>query len=63
MKNVDIRLAVQKSGIRLWQVADALGVADYNFSRKLRHELPADEKEQILKIIERISQEADDDEA
>jgi hypothetical protein len=59
VKNVDIRLAVQKSGIRLWQVADALGVADCNFSRKLRHELPADEKEQILKIIERISREAE----
>jgi len=32
-----------------------LGITDANFSRKLRRELPADEKEKIMQIIKNIS--------
>ena len=31
--------------------------ADFNFSRKLRKELPQEEKEKIFSIIERLSKE------
>ena len=31
------------------------GITDANFSRKLRRELPADEKEKIMQIIKNIS--------
>ena len=36
-----------------------LGIADCNFSRKLRKELPQAEKEKILAIIERLSREVE----
>ena len=39
MKNNDIRLAAAGAGVCLWQIADALGIADNSFSRKLRKEL------------------------
>ena len=57
MKNMDIRLAAASSGVKLWQIADALGMTDGNFSRKLRKELPKEEKQMILEIIERIPME------
>ena len=57
MKNMDIRLAAASSGVKLWQIADALGMTDGNFSRKLRKELPQEEKAKIFAIIERIPME------
>lgn len=56
MANERIREAAKKHGVRLWQVAEAIGMNDGNFSRKLRHELPADEQEKILQIIENLAQ-------
>ena len=57
MCNQDIRQAATESCVRLWRIADALGISDCNFSRKLRKELPQEEKEQILSIIQKLSQE------
>lgn len=57
MKNIDIRRAAAGSGVRLWQIADALGMTDGNFSRKLRKEFSQEEKQMILEIIERITME------
>lgn len=57
MKNQDIRRTAARSGVKLWQIAEVLGIADCNFSRKLRKELPQEEKDNILAIIERLSQE------
>lgn len=57
MKNNDIKEAAKQAGVRLWQVAEAYGMNDGNFSRKLRKELPQEEKEKILAIIDRLAQE------
>ena len=43
-KNADIRRAAASAGVKLWQIAEVLGVNDGNFSRRLRRELSADEK-------------------
>lgn len=55
--NNDIRNAAKKAGVRLWQVAERIGVNDGNFSRKLRRELPDGERENILRIINELSAE------
>ena len=57
MYNREIREAAKRAGVHLWQVAEACGVNDGNFSRKLRKELPQEEKQTILEIIERLSKE------
>lgn len=57
MCNKEIRTAAKNAGVRLWQVAAAYGISDGNFSRKLRQELPQEEKEKILAIIDRLAQE------
>lgn len=55
--NLDVREAAKKVGVQLWQVAEAYGVNDGNFSRKLRRELPDKEKQKILAIIDQLAQE------
>ncbi len=57
MKNTDVREAAKRAGVKLWQIADRLGIADGNLSRKLRHELPAEEKEKIMDIIQELAAE------
>ena len=53
--NERIREAAKKHGVKLWQIADELGINDGNFSRKLRHELEPEETARILAIIEEIA--------
>ena len=53
--NMDIKSRAKNKGVYLWEVADKLGVIDCNFSRKLRKELPQDEKEKIFNIIDQIA--------
>ena len=55
--NVEIRKAVKQAGVRLWQVAERVGVNDGNFSRKLRRELPTEERDKILEIINELAAE------
>lgn len=56
MCNKDIRLAAFNCNVRLWQIADTLGIADSSLSRKLRKELSTEEKKKIFAAIERLSQ-------
>ena len=58
MKNQDIRQEIKAAGLRLWQVADGLGISDNWFSRKLRHELPDSEKMKIRRVIAELAGEA-----
>ena len=57
MLNATIRTRAKAHGILLWQIAEAIGVTDGTFSRKLRHELPAEERDRILAIIDQIAAE------
>ena len=57
MCNLDVRQAAASAGVRLWQIANAIGLNDGNFSRKLRKELPEDEKQKIFGIIEDLAKE------
>lgn len=55
MKNTDVRLAAAGRGIKLWQIAERLGIADCSFSRKLRRELSPEQKREILDIINELA--------
>ncbi len=57
MNNVDIREMAEKSNVKLWRIADYLGITDGNFSRKLRKELPEAEKQKIFQIIKELEAE------
>lgn len=55
--NVEIRERAKKAGCYLWEIAERLGMSDAAFSRKLRRELPQEEKERILTIIDLMAME------
>ena len=59
MTNQDIRRTAAGAGVKLWQIAEALGIADCSLSRKLRKELSQEEKDCILAIIMNLSQEVE----
>lgn len=56
-RNMDIREAAAASGVRLWQIAERLGITDGNLSRRLRREFSADDKAKVFKIIEDLRRE------
>lgn len=57
MKNVRIRQTAKEKGVKLWQLAERCDLTDSNFSRKLRRELPDEERERLLAIIDEIARE------
>ena len=57
MQNQEIQARAKEAGVRLWEIAERLGMRDDAFSRKLRRELPDDERENILAIIDQIEDE------
>lgn len=53
--NEEIRRLMGANGLKQWEVAEAIGMREENFSRKLRKELPTEEKEKILSVIENLA--------
>lgn len=56
-KNLEIRKALAKNGMRQWELADALGISESTMVKRLRKELPQDEKTRILNIIDKYQAE------
>ena len=48
VNNMDLRDYAKSKGVKLWQIAEKLNINDGNFSRKLRKELPDQEKKKII---------------
>ncbi|MBD9220756.1 MAG: hypothetical protein EGQ46_01110 [Clostridiales bacterium] len=56
-RNETIRGAARSKGVRMWQIAETLGINEAVFSRKLRHELPEKETQKILAVIAQLAKE------
>lgn len=56
MRNVAIREQAKSSGVRLWEIADALGVSEATVTRMLRRELLEAEQRKILNIVAVLAQ-------
>lgn len=54
--NKEIREKCKLSNVTFWQIADRIGCAESTFTRKMRHELPEDQKQEILSIINKLSE-------
>ena len=57
--NQKIRRTAAGAGVKLWQIANRLGITDSYFSRLLRKELPADKQAEIMQIIAQLGGEND----
>lgn len=51
MRNKEIRDLISKAGIKYWQIADEIGIADTTFTKWLRHDLSAEREQLIRKAI------------
>lgn len=49
--NLEIRQAIKEAKLTQWKVADLMGYSEATIVRKLRKELPQEEKTKILEII------------
>lgn len=50
--NLEIRSLLWKKGIKQYELAKMLGMTEFSLSRKLREELPDEEKKKIISVIE-----------
>lgn len=57
LENCDIRTAAKQKCVRLWELAERLRISEPTMTRKLRRELPADEKQRIFALIDEIAAE------
>lgn len=55
MANKKIREHAAKEGVKLWEIAEQIGIAATTFSVRLRHELPAKEQARIIAAIDTIA--------
>ena len=53
--NSIIRNAAAMRGVRFWQIAHEMGIHEGSLSRKLRFELPEEEQQRIVGIINDIA--------
>lgn len=55
--NLELRRTAKANGVALWQIADKLGISEPTMTRRLRSELPENEKQRILDIIKELAKE------
>lgn len=55
-KNQDIRAYAKSKAVRLYEVADKLHISEPTMTRKMRYELPLEEKNRIFKAIDNIAE-------
>lgn len=60
-RNTNIKEYAKLCGVRLWQVADELGIKDSNLSKLLRYPLSPEKENEICAIIDRIAAKRKDD--
>lgn len=53
MKNQIIREELKRRGLRQWELAKMLNIAESTLTRRLREELPEEETRQILDVIKK----------
>ena len=52
MKNRKVRESLFVNQLPQWRLAKALGIAESSLTRKLRDELPLEEQDELVRIIE-----------
>ena len=57
--NQDIRDRMKRGGIKQWEVAEQIGIDEFRFSRILRTELDADDREMIEGAIRELENEVE----
>ncbi len=54
--NYKIRSECHKHNVKLWELAEWIGVSESTMTRKLRQELPSEQKDHILSMICKLAE-------
>lgn len=54
MTNIDLRKAAKSAKVPFWKIAEAMGISETAMSRKMRHELTEQERQEILSVIAQL---------
>ncbi len=57
--NQVIRREARACNVPLWRIAVRLGISEPTMTRRLRTELPEEERQKILTVIHQLSEETD----
>ena len=52
MNNQRIKDALTKHNLKQWELAEIMKTSEFSLSRRMRHELPDDEQDRIVSLIE-----------
>ena len=55
MTTNELKRYARQKRVFLWQIADALNLSEATVTRLLRHELPDEKQDEILRVIDRIA--------
>lgn len=58
MHGTEVKALIKSNGLKCWQVAEAWGMNDGNFSRKLRKPFSEDDVCRLNKIISKLKENA-----
>ena len=53
--NKDLRVLAFSKGIRLWQIAEKLGICESKLSRLLRHQLTEEQRAAFTNAVDQLS--------
>ena len=56
MTNIEIKSHALTRGVKLWQIAEKLRISEATMTRMLRKELPQAKQQEIMTIIDQISE-------
>ena len=54
-RNGDLKRHAKDKGIKLWELADALGVSEFTLSKRLRRDLPGEELARYMSAIDQLA--------
>ena len=61
MENMDLRVIVEKSGLKYQKIAETMGISPAWLCRLMKRKLTADQKLRIMRAIDRLKEGADQD--
>lgn len=56
MSGQDVKAFIKNAGVKLWEVAEVLGMTDGNFSRRLRKPFNDNEVADIKRIVNTLTE-------
>lgn len=57
MANQGLRKEAKQAGVKIWQIADKMGICDMTLSRRLRYEFSETQKTEMRRIIAELTKE------